>query len=363
MNTDQPTTPLKIAIVGCGQIADVHITEIQKIAGTQMVAVCDTYEIMAEQAAMRFGVPHYYTKLDRLLAEQKPDVVHITTPPQSHLHLGRLALENGANVYMEKPFTVNAAEAEELTAFAEQVGRQVCVGHNFSFDQAALEAKRLLAEGRLGEVQHIDAMFCYNLRGSFGRILFDKPKHWIHQLPGKLFHNVISHVVYSATDFLPDPMPQVQAVGFKSRPERFGDCRDVFNDELRVLLKGERCTANIVFSSHIRPMLHLVRLYGTKASVQVDFHARTVSFEHVSTLPGALGRVTAPFSTAKERCYHAWHNVLRFARADLQFNDGMNRLFRAFYQAIREGKPSPIPMSEALRVTRIMDAIFQQAQP
>ena len=64
-----------------------------------------------------------------------------------------------------------------------------------------------------------------------------------------------------------------------------------------------------------------------------------------------------------ERFCHCLDNLTRFANAELQFNDGMNRLFRLFYQAVRDGKPSPIPMTEAVRVTRILDEIFRQAQP
>jgi predicted dehydrogenase len=356
-------SPIRVAIVGCGQIADLHIAEIQKIAGAQLVAVCDTNELMAEQAAVRFGVPKYYTDFERLLKEQQPGVIHITTPPQSHLSLGKLAVECGAHAYVEKPFTVDASEAEELIACAERAGKQICVGHNFSFDPAAVEARRLVASGRLGEIHHVDSVFSYNLDGAFGKIMFEKPKHWIHRLPGKLFHNVISHAVYNVTDYIGDPMPEIHAFGFKFREKVLGDQRDAFNDELRAFIKGHRCTGNIVFSSHIRPMHHYMRLHGTKGTVQVDFNARTVSFDHASTLPGSLGRLVLPFPYATEQLGHSLGNVTRFAKADLQFNDGMNRLFRTFYQAIREGKPSPIPMPEAVRVTRILDEIFRQAQP
>lgn len=359
---NQPS-PIRVAVVGCGQIADLHIAEIQKISGAQLVAVCDANEIMAEQAAVRFSVPQFYTDFNRLLDEQQPAVVHITTPPQSHLSLGTLAVTRGAHAYIEKPFTVNAAEAEQLVAAAERSGKQICVGHNFSFDRAAVEARQLIASGRLGEIRHVDSTFSYNLQGAFGKILFEKPNHWIHRLPGKLFHNVISHAVYNVTDYIPDPLPEIHAAGFILREKRFGDARDEFNDELRVFIKGGRCTGNIVFSSYIRPMQHVMRLYGTKGAVTVDFNTRTMSFDHASSLPGALGRLVLPFQYAKEQFKHSLTNVARFARADLQFNDGMNRLFRAFYQAIGQGNPSPVPMAEAVRVTRILDEIFRQAQP
>ena len=351
---------MRVAVIGCGQIADLHITEIQKIEGVELVGVCDLNEIMAEQAAVRFGVRKYYTDFRQLLREQQPEVVHITTQPQSHLPLGKIALEHGAHVYMEKPFTLNAAEAEELVVCAQKAGRQVCVGHNYDFDRGAMDARQLVAEGRLGEVLHVDSAYSYDLQGSFGRLLLEKPKHWLHDLPGKLFQNVAVHAVCKVTGFIPDPMPVVQAAGFKLRPERFGDARDCFHDEVRVFLRGQRVSGHVVFSSHIRPMLHYMRLYGTKGTVHVDWHARTVRSERVSSLPGAIGRLVVPFEHAAEGLGHGLRNAWRFVNADLQYNDGMNRLFRLFYAAIREGKPSPIPMTEAVRVTRVLDEIIRQ---
>jgi predicted dehydrogenase len=214
----------------------------------------------------------------------------------------------------------------------------------------------------MGDVRHVDSVYTYNLRGSFGKILFEKPKHWIHALPGKLFQNVISHAVYNVTDYITDPEPKLRAVGFKLRSQRFGDRRDEFNDELRVLIQGDKCTGHILFSSHIQPSMHWMRLYGTKASLSVNFNARSVTFDPSTTLPGVFGRVALPFKTATAELGNGFRNIRRFIQSDLQFNDGMNRLFRAFYQAILAGQPSPIPMHEAVRVTRILDDIFRQAQ-
>ena len=80
---------LRVAIVGCGKIADAHVEEVGKIAGARVAAVCDRELLMAEQLAVRYGVASHYDDFARLLDEIRPDVVHITTPPQSHLALAR----------------------------------------------------------------------------------------------------------------------------------------------------------------------------------------------------------------------------------------------------------------------------------
>src|SRR5687767_8705710 len=105
---------LKIGIIGCGKIADAHAGLIKYLPGCKMVGACDREELMARQLYERFPIQQYFSSVERLLAEGRPDVVHITTPPESHFELARLALQRGCHIYVEKPFTLNTADAEAL---------------------------------------------------------------------------------------------------------------------------------------------------------------------------------------------------------------------------------------------------------
>ena len=125
--------PLRVAIIGCGKIADAHAAQIRGIKGCDLVGVCDREKLMARQLAERFEVPRCFDDLGQLLRDTRPDVVHVTTPPQSHLSLARLCLEHGSHVYVEKPFTVDAAEAETLISLAERRGLKLTVGHDAQF--------------------------------------------------------------------------------------------------------------------------------------------------------------------------------------------------------------------------------------
>src|SRR5215831_16546090 len=88
---------LKVAIVGCGKIADSHAAQIQRIRGCEIVGVCDREPLMARQLYERFPIKGHYSDLARLLSDARPDVVHITTPPASHFELARTCLERGAH--------------------------------------------------------------------------------------------------------------------------------------------------------------------------------------------------------------------------------------------------------------------------
>src|SRR5207302_1932116 len=99
---------LKVAIVGCGKIADAHAAQIRRIAGGEIVGVCDREPLMARQLYERFPIAAWFSDVTELLTRARPDVVHITTPPESHFDLAKMCLTHGCHVYVEKPFTLHA---------------------------------------------------------------------------------------------------------------------------------------------------------------------------------------------------------------------------------------------------------------
>ena len=94
---------------------------------------------MAAQLADRYDVQQF-TSVAEMLETCRPDVVHITTPPQGHLAIARECLEGGANLYIEKPFTLTTPDAEELLDLADSKGLKVTAGHNGQFTPAMVHA-------------------------------------------------------------------------------------------------------------------------------------------------------------------------------------------------------------------------------
>lgn len=147
---------MRVAIVGCGKIADQHVQAIHRIPESTVVAVCDREALMAGQLAARFGIPRQFTDVGQMLADATPDVVHITTPPQSHHDLGKQCLEAGSHVYLEKPFTVTAEQAQTLTGLAENRNLVVTAGHWRQY--AAID--RPLARQRAIRLSHCRRRCC-----------------------------------------------------------------------------------------------------------------------------------------------------------------------------------------------------------
>jgi predicted dehydrogenase len=343
---------VKIAIVGCGQIADAHLQELARIPDAHVVAVCDRFPDLAYQAARRFGVPKWGTSLTDLLKADAPDIVHVTTPPASHFALVRECLRAGVHVYVEKPFTVNGQEAEELVEIAEARRLLICLGHDQLLDPIWVACRQLVAAKAIGDVVHIDATQGYDLDGPFGMVLMSDRDHWVHRLPGGLFQNVMSHAVARIADLMPDDRPRVEAQWFSTRSDA------PVATELRASLYGESASATLVFSSAARPVQRVTRILGSRGSIEVDMDARLIRRFFKSSWPGAFGKMQAPLLDLSESWTNVRSNIRRLRRSDLHYFEGMHATFRAFISSVSTGSAPPVSHADALRVTRWMDSIF-----
>ncbi|HEX7655052.1 MAG TPA: Gfo/Idh/MocA family oxidoreductase, partial [Verrucomicrobiae bacterium] len=241
---------LRLAIIGCGKIADQHVQAAQRAGGCELVAVCDRELLMAEQMAERFKISGVYGDAAEMLRTVKPDVVHITTPPQGHFALAKLCLEHGSHVYLEKPFTVTAAEARDLVALAEARDLRLTAGHNYQFTLEMLEMRRQVAAGYLGGPPvHLECHWAYDLSdATYVAPILGSQKHWVRQLPGQLFHNLISHGTARLAEFLDDEVTISAQAHQSPRLKQLGG-QEVL-DELRVLLRdGKGTTAFFCFST------------------------------------------------------------------------------------------------------------------
>lgn len=353
---------LKVAIVGCGKIADSHASQIQRIQDCEIVGVCDREPLMAQQLAKRFPIKATFSNLKDLLSESNPDVVHVTTPPQSHFDVAKTCLEWGCHVYVEKPFTLWEDEARRLIEIATEKGLKITAGHDDQFSHVARRMRSLVESGYLGGPPvHMESSYCYEIgkTGYAGAILGDK-QHWVRRLPGKLLQNIISHGVARMAEFMTGESPEVIAHGFTSPILRSMGETEII-DELRVIINDEdRVTAYFTFSSQMRPMLHEFRLYGPKNSLILDQDQETLI-----KLPGARYKSYAekfvpPAQFAQQYLGNIFTNARTFLARDFHMKSGMKYLIESFYRSIADGAPVPIPYSQILLTAKIMDAIFSK---
>lgn len=352
---------LRIAIIGCGKIADQHLLAIQRLADCEVVALCDRETLMARQLGERFRIANVFGDATEMLGSARADVVHITTPPQSHFTLAKQCLEAGCHVYLEKPFTVTAAEAAQLVNLAANRHLHLTAGHNYQFTPEMCRMRELVAGGFLGgRPLHLESHWSYDLGdASYVGPMLGSRQHWVRQLPGQLFHNLISHGIARMAEFLDDEV-EVVARAFQSQQLRQLGGAEV-KDELRVLLRDRLGTTGFFcFSTQLRPGPNQFRLFGPTNSLVVDLISGSLIRCRSGNYKSYLTYFVPPLRSAGEHLRNSLRNVRDFLSARLYQDSGMKQLIEFFYQAIRANRPPPIPLREILLTARIMDEIFGQ---
>ncbi|HEX6573296.1 MAG TPA: Gfo/Idh/MocA family oxidoreductase, partial [Steroidobacteraceae bacterium] len=294
---------LTVALVGCGQIADAHLQAARRSGLATIAAVCDRTPDLARQAAVRFGVPRWYSDFDRMLDQTRPDVVHIATPPAAHRPLLERAVSAGAHAYVEKPFALCAADAGQMLAAAAAHNRLVCAGHDRLFDPAWVECRERMQGGDIGTVTHAEVFQAYDLEGPYGRLLANDDHHWVRQLRGGLFQNAIPHGLATVLELIPDERPVVSATSWKREYE--------FDTELQLLIRGARTSATLTFVTGPRPAATYVRVHGGGGWLEVDFEARAVRLRASSSLPSLVAKVHAPWTSGIQSARTLTRNAVR----------------------------------------------------
>ena len=351
---------LRIAIVGCGKIADQHVQAVRRVPGSQVMAVCDREPLMAQQLAERFAIEGCFSDVGEMLRVVKPDAVHITTPPQSHHALAIECLEAGCHVYLEKPFTVTAPEAVAIVQTAQRRGRIVTAGHNYQFSFEMLRMRELVEDGCLGGAPiHLESYWSYDL-GDVNYVgpLLGNANHWVRQLPGGLLHNIISHGVARLAEFLDDDLTELVARADQSEQLRGMGGQEIL-DELRVLIRDRKgTTANFCFSTQIKPGLNQLRLFGPANSITVDLNSGSVIVHRGRSYKSYLTYLLPSLVASRQHMAMAWRNFVGILKKEIYQDAGMKALIERFHAAIESGGQPPIPYREVMLTARIMDEIF-----
>jgi predicted dehydrogenase len=352
---------LRVAIVGCGKVADQHVHAIHRIPECEIVSLCDRELLMAKQLGERFGISRCFSDLTELLQVSAPDVVHITTPPQSHFSLARQCLKAKSNVYLEKPFALTAKDAISLIQLANSCNLRITAGHNYQFTLEMLEMRRLVEQGFLGgKPVHLESFWSYNLGDSmYAGSFLSSRTHWLRQLPGQLFHNIISHGIAKLAEFLDDELSEVVATADQSPQLRRLAVEEVL-DELRVMIRDRNgTTALFCFSTQISA-LNQLRIYGPSGSLVADVITGSLIRSKSVSYKSYLTYFVPPLKNAREHLRSFGLNLTNFIRRQLYQDFGMKELVERFYNSIREKGDPPIPYRQIILTARIMDEIFAQ---
>ncbi len=142
------TTSFRVALVGCGAIATVHLNAIVEGGLGEIVALCDIDETRAAALADRYAkTAAIFTDYREMLDRVEPDILHITTPHYLHCEMAEEALRRGIHVYLEKPIAMSEEEIERLLAAEKASTARICVSFQNRMIKPFLLMQRLVAEG------------------------------------------------------------------------------------------------------------------------------------------------------------------------------------------------------------------------
>jgi len=148
---------LSFGVIGYGYWGPNIVRNLMSMDGCRVLAVCD------QSAAARRRVERMHPGLKvvadpaELMSIPGIDVVAVITPVWTHYDLAKAALENGKHVFVEKPFTSNSAQAEELIDLADRKSLKIMVDHTFLFTGAVRKIKQLVDDGALGKLYYYDS--------------------------------------------------------------------------------------------------------------------------------------------------------------------------------------------------------------
>lgn len=275
---------------------------------------------------------------EELLATSRPDVVHICTPPSSHAPLAHLALDAGCHIYVEKPFTETTAEAQAILAKATAKGLKVCAGHQLLYEPPTRVIKQYLPA--IGRVAHVESYFSFRTvrHAPGGRRVLRADQQLLDILP---------HPVYLLLDVLErmDEGP-IELVALDVSQK----------GTVHALVRRGGVTGTLVVTLEGRPVESYLRVVGTNGSLFADYVRSAVQR---SIGPGSSGidKLFAPYR-------QSWQvfsgSTMAFARRFLKRQvsyPGLVELFSAFYDASRNGTPSPLSPESLLETVRICERV------
>jgi predicted dehydrogenase/nucleoside-diphosphate-sugar epimerase len=330
---------LKVALVGCGKMGLNHVRAIRSCAGVRLVGIADPAADRVQlQPLLPEGV-QFFASADQLLDVLAPDVVHVVTPPATHGEVARQCLTRGAHVYVEKPFTLTAADALDVLETAERAGRSVCAGHQLLFEGPARALRRDLH--LIGDVVHVESYFSFKTvrKSRDGRTLLSPVEQLLDILP---------HPVYTLLDTLrstnPDARPEI--VSLEVRAE----------GEVHALLRAGHATGVLVVTLRGRPVESYLRVVGSNGSLRADFVRGSLT-RLAGAGASAISLLTNPYREAMQILIGSTKGFASRILERKKGYPGLNELFEAFYDSIRHGSVPPIAPSSIAETVRICEEV------
>lgn len=343
---------MNISIIGCGAIAASHIRILQKLRPEARISLCDVDAQRVREFASRWSLERVHTDMRSLLSVEKPDAVHIVTPPRTHASLAEQALLSGAHVFVEKPVTESSAEYLRMAELAAKQKKVLCGDYSTLGMPVVMKAVRLIRSGALGQLVSVHCTFAGSEGG--GKIQYKDPNHWAYRLRGGILQNMLDHPLSLILSVM-DPVENHNLFVNRRNMLPF-DCPDMMHLSLQnshqagslTLLLGHGCNERraqfLLEGGSIVIDMGRQLFSCTKGKGPQNFVKKALSgiFEGYAFAGGTIS------------------NMIMAARGKLARDPGIANIMSNFYASIESGEPLLVRHDVLLGMTQLLDEIWDE---
>jgi len=324
---------IRVALIGAGYISDYHARGLQTIPDVEIATVVGMPIEAAEEFAQKYNIKEVTTDASSLVNREDIDAVLISTPNKFHAPYAIEFMNNGKDVFVEKPMAMNPAEGEAVINAAQKNDRIVLVGHMWRFDEEAQFVKKVVDSGKLGKIVKTKG---YGIHENWG------PGGWFTQKEiagGGALADMGVHAIDTVRYILGDPKPKEV---YAKIGTSYGDY-DV-DDTGIIVITWDNGTTSIIESGWWHPHMDgpeaATQIFGTKGYVSLFPTELKIKDEKANK------EFKIPEVQKKEHCDQLIYT----------------RQMKHFIECIRTRK-QPVPgLSEGQTVLQIVDAAYRSSE-
>lgn len=329
---------MKVAIVGCGFIADKHAAAIRNIEGAQLVAVCDKVPAAMERFVEEFWAEPFQD-IEVMLDRVEVDVVCVCTPSGLHAPIAIRAAEAGKHLVVEKPVAMSLEDTEAMRRACKENGVKMAVVHPNRFRPVVQELKKILDEGHLGKISHVSCIVNWNR----GQAYYDQaPWRGTKAHDGGVLMNQAIHNLDLLLWFMGEP---ARLFSMEATRLRKIEAEDV---SMGVIEFKSGALGSVEASTTVYPknFEESITLFGENGTVKIG-GTNALYFEHLDI----NGWTTEEVEKLKEKVKdNPWGTP------------GHQRILEDMMLAIRENREPAVTAADGERVLRLVLEFYRSAE-
>ncbi len=150
---------IRIGVIGCGSVSTQYLPHLSKSPFVTLISTCDIVEERAKSAAAKYSIAHHYTSIEKMLAGPAFDLLVNLTNMQEHGRLNKIGLDNGKNIWSEKPMANSYSEGKSLMDLAKKRNLKIWGAPAVIMSPQFAFMSKVIQEGKLGKVSAAHAHY------------------------------------------------------------------------------------------------------------------------------------------------------------------------------------------------------------